>query len=436
MDILKPNEAERGVLVGMLSGRPEHAKTADVLMPADFTDTDAGKVFEACKAIHGRGEKVELLSLDNELSHTNAASEAERLMQYAVGLLGNGAALQAYRTPQYVAVIQESIKRRKLIAIGEALAAGAADQQRDADEVLNEARNALQQSVTSDGRWSTMLDAIFAAYNAVWNKDKPMSTGIQQLDQILCGGLHKGEFTLVGARPAVGKSALLLSIARDVAKQGLHVAFVSLEMNSEQIGNRVMSAESGINCARFRNHELLMRSEQAQEDFAAAVQSVDGDTMKRISLRIDGTLTVEKLRSEVQKLVDAGQCDLLVIDYLQLLNVRQKVNSDLQRLETISRALKAITLDCNVAVLAAAQLKRPANDGTPDLDELRGSGSLEQDADNVILMSAPNAVEEMANASEYKQRLIYLDVRKQRQGRPGRAAVMFDGAHTRYHDAN
>ena len=446
MDILHPIEAEKGVIVGILSGHAEHMKTADVLSAYDFSDITAMRIFEACKALWTQHSHLELMSLDEELTRMYGQQAAAEMMQFVLEAM-RGGMLHSWQTPQFVAAVQEASIRRKLVSIGEKLSAGAADPQCDYIETSDTARTELRKSVKSDGSWFSAVDAVMAAYDAAEHREKPISTGIAELDMIMCGGLHKGEFSLIGARPAVGKSAMLLSIALEAAKNGINVAFASLEMSQLQLGTRILSAKSGFNAALLRSGEEMPKD--AWTDLADALLEIDGESIQRISFMVNGALTVEQLRQEVQSMVDNGKCDLLILDYLQLLNTKRKVNSELERLETVSRALKSITLDCNVALLAAAQLRRQNNGGilrAPSLDELRGSGSLEQDADNVILMHRPESSEdEILQSRSYERiagafergkaegmQLISLDVCKQRQGRTARAWTLFDGAHMRY----
>ena len=449
MDVLRPIEAERGVIVGAIAGREEQRKMADSLSPEDFSSEDAQRVFRAIQAIRTRRETVDLMSVDTELTRMYGAQTTADIMQFVMSAMRNGGTLQTWQTPRYVEMVREASSRRLLISIGESLTSGASDPQRDIAELSDETRTALRNSSRSAGGWFSAADAVLSAYEAAEKCEKPIATGIRELDAIMCGGLHMGEFTIIGARPAVGKSALLLSMALTAAKNGAHVCFASLEMSRLQLGARILAAKSGFKAAMLRMGEEL--PSDAWTELSEALLAVGDDGVERLSFLVNGSLTVEQLRQEAQNLVDNGLCDLLIVDYLQLLSTKRKTNSDLERLEAVSRGLKSITLDCGVAVVAAAQLRRQNNIGVPrapTIDELRGSGSLEQDADNVILMHRPEfsdddvlkgqAYKRVAGAYERGLRtglqLISLDVCKQRQGRTARAWTLFDGSRMQYHE--
>ena len=449
MDILRPVEAERGVILGCLSGRAEHARAADKLSSEDFSDEVLRRIFTAFKGLQARHETVGLVEVDAELTRLYGQDRAAQAMQAAMDILKDGT-LTAWQTPRFVSIVQDASQRRRLVSIGEKLSLNASNPQCEVATVLDDARTELQKSTNHSGAWVNVSDVVLAAYEAAEDKQKPMSTGIHELDMILCGGLHRGELTIIGARPAVGKSALLLSIALNAARDNCNVAFVSLEMSELQIGARILSAKSGVNAALLRSGDDLPKD--LWTDLADALLDVEENGVERISFMVDGMLTVEKLRQEIQSMAERNAVDLVVVDYLQLMRTTRKTSSELERLETVSRGLKAITLDLNVPVVAAAQLRRQNNIGgvlrAPTLDELRGSGSMEQDADNVILIHRIESTEDsllktkaydrVAGAYERAQaagqNLLSLDVCKQRQGRAARAWVLFDGAHMRFFD--
>ena len=165
------------------------------------------------------------------------------------------------------------------------------------------------------------------------------------------------------------------------------------------------------------------------------------DCGDRLALLVHGGMAVEELRAEVHGLAERGACDLLIIDYLQLLRTQQRTGSDFERIGVVSRGLKALTLDLGIPVLAAAQVRRQNNGGVlraPSLDELRGSGDIEQDADNVILMHRSDGSDVPGRYGAVAQMkddaLISFDVAKQRQGMTARAWSVFQPAQMRFID--
>ena len=182
------------------------------------------------------------------------------------------------------------------------------------------------------------------------------------------------------------------------------------------------------------------------------MERVGVDGSDRMSILVQGGLTIEDLRAEIQNQADTRGCDIVAVDYLQLLRTRQKTSGDFERLGIVSRGLKALTLELGIPVVAAAQVRRQGNGGTlraPTLDELRGSGDLEQDADNVILLHRPEGIDDQTLTSRsYCARhtglfertqardlqLLTFDVAKQRQGMTARAWSAFQPAQMRFID--
>lgn len=253
--------------------------------------------------------------------------------------------------------------------------------------------------------------------------------------------------TILGARPAVGKSSVLLKIARQAAQQGKQVLFVSLEMSAQQIGARILSANSGLNGGRLISGQAL--SDADCDVLARGVELSGLDGTANLSLLVQPGLTIEELRQEI---LGRDDVDMLVLDYIQLMRTKQRTNSDFERLGVVSRGLKQIALEADLPVLTAAQVRRQGNGGTlraPGMDELRGSGDLEQDADNVALIHrVESADDSVLQGKGYTARhsglfegmqmcgkqLLTIEVAKQRQGCTGRAWVIFDPGRMRFTD--
>lgn len=445
MDLLYPHESERGI-IGLLLNMPDLGAAAE-LTPADFSSKDDSIIFAAFREIAARREKLHGVAVDAELSRVQGKEESARLMAIV------SAAAQQYQTQQYllptlVEYVREGSRRRTLQRIAQAIARGAVDGQRDLSELTDRARNELRKQSAARGGWVSASEACRAAYESAEQAQKPIPTGITELDSILCGGLHRGEFTVLGARPAVGKSAVLLQMALNAAANGAKVAFVSLEMSVHQIGARMIAAETAVNSGMLRSGQEL--PEKAWADMAEAMLSMNDKCGDRLKIIARGALTVEELSNELQAIIDDGGCDLLVVDYLQLLRTRQKTSSDFERVGAVSRALKAMTLDFGIPVVAAAQVRRQNNGGVlraPGMDELRGSGDIEQDADNVLLLHRPEISEDgvlkthgyvsrcnglFERAQNKGLQAQTIEVAKQRQGRTARAWFVFDPSRMRF----
>lgn len=447
MDVLRPEEQELAVIGILVSGKAFDTKSAAELSPEDFCNRQASKIFKAIQALIAQTKSVDLITLDEAITRLYGANATTPLMDVAMTAM-RMYSMQFWNLPGFAQSVKQGAQRRKAVKIGEALSSAAADGQRDMSEVLSCAQSALRGCNASSGGIVSAADALIDAYDAAFSQEKPIATGIGELDSILCGGLRHGEMTILGARPAVGKSSVLLQIARHAAQQGKQVMFVSLEMSAQQIGARILSANSGLNGGRLISGQAL--TDEDCNALARGVELSGLDGTVNLSLLVHPGLTIEELRQEI---LGRDDVDMLVLDYIQLIRTKQRTGSDFERLGIVSRGLKQIALETNLPVLTAAQVRRQGNSGgvlrAPGLDELRGSGDLEQDADNVALIhrveSADDAVLQgkgytARHAGLFEgvqmcgKQLLTIEVAKQRQGCTGRAWVIFDPRRMRFTD--
>lgn len=447
MDFLRPEEQELAVIGIIAGGKAADLKPTLALTPEDFCNRQARQVFAAAQALMTQRQRVEFAVLDAELTRRYGAEATAALMQTVVQA-AQSYALQAWNLPQFVEQVKEGSQRRRLVKVGEALSSAAADEQRDMIEVLSSAQAALRGCNASKGGVVSAQSALLDAYDAAFSQEKPIATGIGELDGILCGGLRRGELTILGARPAVGKSSVLLQIARCAAQQEKRVLFVSLEMSAQQIGARILSANSGLNGGRLISGCGFTDAES--DSLARGLELAGNDGSKNLSLLVRPGLTIEELRQEI---LGSDGMDVLVLDYIQLMRSKQRTHSDFERLGIVSRGLKQIALEADLPILTAAQVRRQGNSGgamrAPGLDELRGSGDLEQDADNVALIHRVESADDtVLQGKSYTARhtglfegvqmqgkqLLTIEVAKQRQGCTGRAWVVFDPARMKFTD--
>ena len=234
--------------------------------------------------------------------------------------------------------------------------------------------------------------------------DYSLRTGYLDLDKII-EGLHEQELTLLGARPGVGKTAFSLQMAEHIAKKGVYVYFVSLEMSRKQLGNRIIAREAEID-----SHVLRM-GWLTEENFAK-INEVAGNVAD-IKMCIDSeSTTIQDIEDKANELKQEKNLGLMVIDYLQLLKSRNKFTNREQEVADISRRLKLLSKELDIPVVALCQLNRETEKRRrPLLADLRESGSLEQDADNVIFLYVDDE-------EKVKNRVIDVEVivAKQRNG--------------------
>ena len=251
----------------------------------------------------------------------------------------------------------------------------------------------------------------------------PESTGFGGLDKIITG-LSSSELVILAARPGVGKTALAMNIATNVARSGKkNVAVFNLEMSAEQVVMRVLASESGINVKRL--YEGNIRSQEDWTSLAKAAQ-----TLSVMNLYIDDTpmITVPQMKAKLRKVSDLG---LVVVDYLGLVQPMTKTDNQAQRVGEITRHLKIMAKELQVPLLVCAQLNRGPEgrpDKRPNLADLRDSGSIEQDADVVLFIYR----EGYYNKEAEDQSSTELIVAKNRHGETGTLPLYWDGLHTRF----
>ena len=235
--------------------------------------------------------------------------------------------------------------------------------------------------------------------------------------------------TIIGARPAVGKSALAAQAAIAAAEAGHKVCIVSREMTGNQYGIRILARGTKVSNMRMRTGELT------DDDWGQLSDSLMLYGNHDIRFMFS-TKYIEDLKAEAEAMKEKNGLDMLIVDYIQLMQSRQRFDKDYQRIGHISKTLKDLSTDLNIAVIALAQVGRSTDGSMPMLSELRGSGDLEQDADNVIFMHRPDdAQDKWVRPSDrgvfeaihsMKCQYLVLNVAKQRQGETGAVACIFD----------
>ena len=261
------------------------------------------------------------------------------------------------------------------------------------------------------------------------DKYKGLPTGIKELDNTITG-LNRSDLIVLAARPVVGKTSLALNIARHVAVTAKRrVAFFSLEMGREQLASRLLSTEALVEGTKLRSGDL------SSTEWTRLIEA--GDILRRADIYIDdtSTLTVLEMKGKLRRL---DHVDLVVVDYLQLMNGTRKSDNRVNEISEITRNLKVLAKELNVPVIALSQLRRPTErtkDHRPGLSELRDSGSIEQDADIVIFLhrEAYNATSEGGQVTEdMDQNAAEIIVAKNRHGETKPIPVHWQGEFMRY----
>lgn len=415
--------SERAFLGAVING---DARISDYgLISEHFTCTAFQKLFSLCQLLETQGKQPDLVTLFD----TDETLDASLLTE-----LTQEAAIERSLIDQHAANITEASMRRNLLALSTKIKQAAQDGKIPAADVAHKTRLALDRiaAKAESGDIQSGTDALveFLTWLEAKDDEQPIETGFSRLDMHLCGGIREKKFVVIGARPAVGKSALLSHIAVGNLKRRKRVLYVSLEMPEREIVSRMTALLSGVSAGKLEARTV------SDGDYAAIMDvppRVINDNLW-ISTKAQTPGAIRRLALRMKA---AGGIDLICVDYLQLLHADDKCSGRVEEVGEISRSLKLLAMELGVPVIAAAQVNRASTYGAdrpPQLSELRESGSIEQDADIVFLMHEP-AAENDQQAKRWKQtgvRPIMLILAKNRQGSVGIIDLNFEGCRMRF----
>lgn len=364
-------------------------KIANLITADDFYREENRIIFNAMLAIYNRDTPPDVLLIEEELIRTDELDRVNR--RYLFSLID--LEFSTARAEAYANTIKTKALLRRLINSGLEIADDAGDERKDVEDVLEEAERKIL-AVTSQNnqigfeKLSAVLQRALERIQHIHNNPGTVvgvTTGIRDIDKVT-NGLQRSDLILLAARPSMGKTALALNIAANAAREKKVVALFSLEMSKTQLGNRLLSTCSGIN-SQYLNTGVF-----SDDDMRSLLHALD--ELSPLKLFIDDTagISLLELRSKARRLKHEHGLDLVVIDYLQLMQggrVRLTEQNRQQEISEISRNLKALARELDVPILALSQLSRQVEmraDKKPQLSDLRESGSLEQDADIVMFL--------------------------------------------------
>ena len=255
--------------------------------------------------------------------------------------------------------------------------------------------------------------------NTLQKPDYTLYTGITDLDKMICG-LHKQELTIIGARPGVGKTTLALQIAEHIAERGTETAIISLEMSDTQVIQKLISRRARINSYKMRMGTLETKELEQVGIVSAEIAELPIHLITRAR-------TIQHIENIARKLKNKNNLGLMVIDYIQLIKNKGKFNSREQEVADITRTLKLLSLELNIPIVGLCQLNRNAARQEPTLADLRESGAIEQDADNILfLYQEAESTETVVD--------ITLKLAKQRAGETGKISLKFNKANSEFRE--
>ena len=405
-------EAEEAVLGSILINPESYYDVAQFLQPEDFYIHRHRLIWAAFTRLHEKRVPIDFLTVSEELNQQGQLIEVGG-PAYLTALINN--VPTSLHAEAYGHLVEETSVRRRMLEAANQIAKLAYQQESSIEAVMDEAEKSV--FGVSERRMTRDLQSIQQVLSDYYDRIDQLAqrgedtfgvpSGFIDLDRLL-GGMQPSDFLIIAGRPGTGKTAFMLSAAKNAAQtHKKHVAIFSLEMSNEQLVQRLISQETGIDSHRLRTGKL---NEDEWPIFTHAIE-VLSDT--HVFLDDTPSLTPLQLRTKCRRLHLEFRLDLILVDYLQLMSGGTRSENRVQEVSYISRNMKILARELRVPVLAAAQLSRAIEqraDKEPQLSDLRESGSLEQDADVVMFIHRP----ELYEKDTLKQHIAQIKVAKHR----------------------
>lgn len=426
-------EAESSLLGAILIDADAIVRVADIVSVDDFYDERHQRIYEAIQKLYEKHSPIDVLTLSDQLKSSGfldivgGAAYLTELTNYVP---------TAAHVEEYANIVAQKAIRRRLIKASQTMVTFGYDEEKPIQDLIESAESELfkvsQQHVKQDiASIEEILAESFERLDEL-HKDKGkirgVPTGLRDLDNILAG-LQRSDLIILAARPSMGKTALALNLAHNIAtRTELPVLIFSLEMSKEQIVDRMLSMESGVDAWNIRTGNL------SDSDFEKIGEAMG--TLSEAPIYIDDTpgITVSDMRTKARREQHQRQLGAIMVDYLQLMSGGSRFGGDFNRVQEISeisRGLKAIARELNVPVVALSQLSRSVESRSPQipqLADLRESGSIEQDADVVAFIYR----EDYYNPDTDRKNITDIFIKKHRNGPTGQVELYFDRERQRF----
>lgn len=421
-------DIEQSVLGSVLIDPDAIVKIADIVRPVDFYDERHRHIYEAALRLYEQQSPIDVLTISEELRKEGLLKDIGG-SSYLTQLTNT--VPTSSNAEQYASIVATKSIRRRLISASNEIAQIGYDEKRSIAELVEEAEAKLfevsQRHVGNDIiSLENILSESFDRLDSL-HKDKGtirgVSTGFKDMDSTLAG-FQKSDLIILAARPSMGKTAMALNLAQNVAvKSNESVLLFSLEMSKEQLVDRMLASEAGVNSWNLRTGNL------SDGDFEKIGHAMG--TLSEAQLYIDDTpgITVSDLRTKARREAHKRELGLIIVDYLQLMSGGSKYGGEanrVQEISEISRGLKGVARELNVPIIALSQLSRSVENRSPQipqLSDLRESGSIEQDADVVMFLYRDDYYN--PDTSE-KPNILDVYIKKHRNGPTGRVEIYFD----------
>jgi len=425
-------ESERALLGSLLLKPDVIHDVSDLIRPDSFYAEKHRHIFETMRELVERGEPIDMLALSERLQGKGLLERAGG-RAYIAELAGSSPAPGNYS--HYAELVARKHVMRALIETAHEITESAYDEGVDTAVLLDQAEKSIYAIGNNSAvhKFVAIKDKMDDAWERIENLSKSdggirgVPTGFPDLDSLL-SGLHKSDLIILAARPSMGKTSFALDIARNAAvKYDVPVGIFSLEMSSEQLVDRMLSAESFVNSWKMRTGAI-----HAEEDFAKIRDALESLSKAPIFIDDKPAQNILSMRAVARRLKRERGIGLIIVDYLQLMAPTNTKASDsmVQQVTEISRSLKQLAREIEVPVIALSQLSRAVEQrgGKPRLSDLRDSGSIEQDADVVMFIHR----EDKMNKESERPNVAEILIEKHRNGPTGKVELYFDEKRTSF----
>ncbi len=434
--------AEQSVLGAVLLEPGVLADLVEILRPEMFYQRSNGEIFSQMLRLYTAGYSLDFVTLQEAVSASGAFESPDAAVQYLTSIAETVPSVSNVKA--YARIVEEKYRVRQLMLAAQSILEQSGEES-DADLLLESAEQRLYEIRSGRGQTglTQMNDVVVDTLISLQQLSGPnrskyagIPTGFTGLDELLSGGLGRSDLIILAARPGMGKTSFALNIATNVAKkQKIPVAIFSLEMGKDQIVSRILSSEAGIGSQAFRTGALT------SSDWQDLVHVTE--MLHDVPLFMDDTsnITIPEIKAKIRQInrdTSRAPIGLIVIDYLQLMSTGKRTENRVQEISEITRNLKIMAKELNVPVIALSQLSRATEksgraDHQPQLSDLRDSGSIEQDADIVLMLYREGYYASTSGSdTQVDADTAYCIVAKNRHGSTDRVPLGWDGAHTRF----
>lgn len=395
-------ELEKAMLYYLIYEQEEY-----LLDEKDFVNDRNKRIIKAINELKAEKKDISVLAIKSKIK-----ANGKQVLEYLTNL---GAYIRTSNSEDVYNRLMELSKKRKIFELLQQKTIEISECE-DVDILAQEIIKQINSIERINEKETTFLQQVVNVATKMEEEnnkgiDYSLYTGLRDLDDKICG-LHKQEMTIIGARPGIGKTTLALQIAERIASKGIETAIISLEMSDVQIIQKMLSSKTKVNTYKMRMGTL------EQEDWNKI--SVASSEMANLPIHlITNARTLQQIEIIARKLKNKNNLGLLVIDYIQLIKNKNRFNSREQEVADITRTLKLLSLELNIPIVGLCQLNRNASRNEPGLADLRESGSIEQDADNVWFLYQEK--EDEGNIVD-----ITLKIAKQRAGEIGKVYLKFN----------